>query len=99
MKNVIISMLKSHIPVFFGCDVGKHSLTPKGIMDTTLIDYELGFNVTLNMSKAQRLQTGESSMTHAMVLSGVHIVDGKPVKWRGTCFLLVYCLMSQIERT
>jgi len=26
--------------------------------------------------------TGESAMTHAMVLTGVHLVDGRPVRWR-----------------
>lgn len=35
------------------------------------------------MSKAQRLLTGESQMTHAMVLTAVHLDDdSKPVRWR-----------------
>lgn len=35
------------------------------------------------MSKAQRLLTGESQMTHAMVLTAVHLdADHKPVRWR-----------------
>ena len=47
------------------------------------IDYELGFNITLGMSKAERLLTGESAMTHAMVLTAVHLdKDSKPVRWR-----------------
>ena len=46
------------------------------------MDYELGFNVRLGMDKAQRLRTGESKMTHAMVLTAVHVVDGKSVRWR-----------------
>jgi len=82
MKNAIIAMIKDQRPVFFGCDVGKFSDRTAGIMDTELFDYELGFNISLKASKAQRLSTHESAMTHAMVLSGVHIVDGKPVKWR-----------------
>ncbi|KAA8892806.1 peptidase C1B, bleomycin hydrolase [Sphaerosporella brunnea] len=82
MKTAIIAMLKANYPVFFGCDVGKFSDSTKGIMDTELFDYELGFNITLNMNKTQRLQAGESLMTHAMVLSGVNIVGGKPTKWR-----------------
>lgn len=51
-------------------------------MDTELIDYELGFNVRLGMTKAQRLQTGESAMTHAMVLTAVHLENGESVRWR-----------------
>jgi bleomycin hydrolase len=82
MKEAVISMLKAGFPVFFGCDVGKYSASGPGIMDTDLINYELAFNIKLGMDKAQRVMTGESAMTHAMVLTAVHIVDGKPVRWR-----------------
>ena len=35
------------------------------------------------MTKAERLLTGESLMTHAMVLTAVHLdAAGKPVRWR-----------------
>lgn len=82
IKEACIAMLKRGMPVFFGSDVGKYSDSTKGIMDTDLFEYELGFNIKLGMSKAERLQTGESQMTHAMVLTAVHVVDGKPVRWR-----------------
>jgi bleomycin hydrolase len=82
MKKACIEQLKRGIPVFFGSDVGKYSDSAKGIMDTDLYEYELGFNIKLGMSKAERLQTGESLMTHAMVLTAVHIVDDKSVRWR-----------------
>ncbi|KAH8730813.1 bleomycin hydrolase [Phaeosphaeriaceae sp. PMI808] len=82
IKDACIAMLKRGIPVFFGSDVGKYSDSTKGIMDTNLFEYELGFNIKLGLSKAERLQTGESQMTHAMVLTAVHVVDGKPVRWR-----------------
>jgi bleomycin hydrolase len=82
MKKACIAMIKAGIPVFFGSDVGKESDSSKGIMDVGLLDYNAGFNINLGMSKASRLQVGESAMTHAMVLTGVHIVDGKSVRWR-----------------
>ena len=82
IKSAVVSMLKNGLPVFFGCDVGKYSNASLGIMDPALLDYELAFNVRLGMSKAQRLLTGESQMTHAMVLTGVHVEDGRPVRWR-----------------
>lgn len=34
-------MIKTGVPVFFGCDVGKFSDSSKGIMDTALFDYEV----------------------------------------------------------
>ena len=82
MKTACVAMLKADLPIFFGCDVGKFSNSTSGIMDTGLIDYELGFNIRLGLSKAQRLMTGESAMTHAMVLTAVHVVEGQPVRWR-----------------
>ena len=75
-------MLRAGMPVFFGCDVGKYSDNKSGIMDTALFDYTLGFNIRLGMDKAGRLRTGESAMTHAMVLTAVHVEDGNPVRWR-----------------
>ena len=54
-------------------------------MDLDLIDYEVGIGSSLlGMSKAERLLTGESQMTHAMVLTAVHVDEqtGKPVRWR-----------------
>ncbi|KAK0633171.1 peptidase C1B, bleomycin hydrolase [Immersiella caudata] len=85
LKQACVSMLKAGLPIFFGSDVGKFSNTASGVMDLNLIDYELGFNVSLlGMDKASRLRTGESQMTHAMVLTAVHVDEttGKTVRWR-----------------
>jgi bleomycin hydrolase len=82
MKSTAIAMLRSGLPVFFGCDVGKFSNSTSGIMDTALYDYTLGFNVRLGMTKTDRLRSGESAMTHAMVLTAVQVEDEKPVRWR-----------------
>ncbi|QIW97296.1 hypothetical protein AMS68_002814 [Peltaster fructicola] len=83
LRAACIAMLKKGLPVWFGSDVGKQSDSQKGIMDTDLVDYELGFNVRLGMTKAQRLSTSESAMTHAMVLTAVHLdKNGKPIRWR-----------------
>lgn len=86
MKTACIKMLKADLPIFFGSDVGKYS-NRAGVMDLDLIDYELGFNVKLGMTKAERLLTGESAMTHAMVLTAVHLEKNEkgeevPVRWR-----------------
>ena len=76
IKQAAIRTLRAGVPVFFGCDVGKYSDGRQGIMDTALYDYELGFNIRLGMSKEERLRTGESQMTHAMVLTGVQVEEG-----------------------
>jgi len=70
MKRLTIDALRSGKPVWFGSDSGKGIHTPLGIYDNKIIDYELGFNIKFELNKAQRLQYGQSAMTHAMVLTG-----------------------------
>ncbi|KAI1392321.1 peptidase C1B, bleomycin hydrolase [Hypoxylon trugodes] len=85
LKQACISMLRSGLPIFFGSDVGKYSDRAGGIMDTDLFDFSLGFNVDLyrSLDKAARLRVGESAMTHAMVLTAVHVdAEGRPERWR-----------------
>jgi bleomycin hydrolase len=82
VKQACVKMIAAGFPVFFGSDVGKDSDSATGVMHANMIDYEAGFNVRLGMSKAERLTVAESAMTHAMVLTAVHVVDGAPVRWR-----------------
>ncbi|KAK2467900.1 hypothetical protein APHAL10511_000195 [Amanita phalloides] len=83
MKDAVVKLIKLGHPVFFGCDVGKFSESASGIMDTALFEYENAFDIKFGLTKAERLQTYESSMTHAMVISGVHLdQSGKPVRYK-----------------
>ncbi|KAF3920805.1 hypothetical protein ABW20_dc0107890 [Dactylellina cionopaga] len=82
MKAAVVGMIKKDHPVFFGCDVGQFSDSALGIMDTKLYDYKLAFDTELGLNKAERLLVKDSKVTHAMTINGVHIVDGKPVKWK-----------------
>jgi len=83
LKSAVVKSLKVQQPVFFGCDVGKSSARDLGIMDTGIYDYENAFNITLGLTKAERMQMGESAMTHAMVITAVHLdQSGKPVRYK-----------------
>ncbi|MBP3040717.1 C1 family peptidase [Bacillaceae bacterium Marseille-Q3522] len=81
-KQLAVKQLTEKETVWFGCDVGKSSHRETGIMDTALYDYEKAFGFDLAMTKADRLDYHGSLMTHAMVLTGVNVIDGKPVKWK-----------------
>lgn len=81
-KQLAIKQLQAGESVWFGCDVGQSSDRKLGIMDTAIYDKNTLFNVDLDMTKAQRLDYGESMMTHAMVITGVDLVAGKPTKWK-----------------
>ncbi|CAD6921787.1 unnamed protein product [Tilletia controversa] len=83
MKAAAIRTLKAGIPVFCGSDFGHGVDSRLGIMDPKLFGYELAFGLKMGMSKEERIKTGESQMTHATVITGVHLDDkGKPVRWR-----------------
>ncbi len=82
-KQAAINQLKAGQSVWFGCDVGQHSeAREKGLLDLDAFAEDELFDIDLSMSKAERLDYKESLMTHAMVLTGVDLVDGQPTKWK-----------------
>lgn len=82
LKDLTIKQLKGGDPVWFGCDVLQSSDIVKGIMAIGLYDYESLFNIDFTMDKGQRFEYRESLPTHAMVIGGVDIIDGKPTRWK-----------------
>ncbi|ORX55108.1 peptidase C1B, bleomycin hydrolase [Hesseltinella vesiculosa] len=83
MKQLVIKVLKSDRGVWFGVDGGQFLNRKYGIHDTRLTDYRLAFDVEFNTTKSDRVRYKGSLMTHAMVLTGVHLDEhGKPVRWR-----------------
>ncbi|KAK4685454.1 bleomycin hydrolase, partial [Tremellales sp. Uapishka_1] len=83
LEDAVIAGIRANTPLFFGCDVGKASNSKEGVMDRDLYDLKAAYGYELGMNKAQRLETGESSMTHAMVITAVHLDDkGRPVRYK-----------------
>ena len=85
LKAVAIAQLRDDLPVWFGCDVDQSYLREEGIMDRDVlqVDELFGFPVETCMDKAERLDYGESLMTHAMVLEGVKLdSEGQPLLWK-----------------
>ncbi len=82
LKKLAVKQLKDNEPIWFGCDVGKFSDREKGIMDTELFDYNLIFGTDFEWNKGERLDYGESKLTHAMVFTGANLINGKPIRWK-----------------
>jgi bleomycin hydrolase len=82
MKRVAQRTLEAGEPVWFGCDVGKQMRRDIGVMDRDLYDLEALYAVPFELGKADRLEYGETRMTHAMLFTGVDVVDGEPRRWR-----------------
>ena len=83
LKRAAIAQMQDGAPVWFGCDVGAFSSRDGGIMDMDVLKTDDLFDTTWKMNKAERLDYGQSLMTHAMVLTGVNLKDdGTPERWR-----------------
>jgi len=83
MKAAAVAQIKDGEPVWFGCDVGKCLDRDLGRMDPDLFEYDLVYGTEVALTKAERLDYGDSRMNHAMVFTGVDLGDaGKPRKWR-----------------
>ena len=82
MKDIAIRMIQDGKPVWMGCDTGKQMHRDLGIWDAELFDYPGVYETEFSMDKAERLEYHQTRMTHAMLFTGVDLVDGKPRRWR-----------------
>ena len=82
MKAVTQKLLEDGVPVWMGCDVGKEMDRKGGYWDADLFNVSGLYGVEYGMDKENRLRHGQTMMTHAMLFTGVDVVDGKPRRWR-----------------
>ncbi len=82
MKEITQKILEDGNPVWMGCDVGKQMHRKRGLWDAKLFDFGALYGSEFGMDKANRLHYGQTMMTHAMLFTGVDVVDGKPRRWR-----------------
>ena len=82
MKELAARVLESGEPVWFGCDVAKMMSSDFGIWDAALLDLPAVYDTSFALDKAERLLYRETQMTHAMLFTGVDLVDGRPRRWR-----------------
>jgi len=83
LKQAAIRQMQDGHVVWFGCDVGKYLDGEWGTMDLESYDPASAYGVKFTLDKGQRLDYGESVMTHAMVFTGVNLDEnGKPNRWK-----------------
>ena len=82
MKTLAAASIEKGDPVWFGCDVGQMASRERGLLVHNLYDYSALLGVDLSTTKEDRVNSGQSMMTHAMLLVGVDMVEGKPRRWR-----------------
>lgn len=82
LKDITMKLLLDGKPVWMGCDTGKQMHRDKGLWDADLFDYAGVYGAGFSLDKAARLDYHQTRMTHAMLFTGVDVVDGKPRRWR-----------------
>ena len=82
LKDITQRQIEDGRPVWMGCDTGKQNHRTLGIWDAELFDYASVYGSEFGMDKATRLQYGQTQMTHAMLFTGVDVVEGTPRRWR-----------------
>ena len=82
IKDIAARTLQQGEPVWFGCDVAKMMSNEYGIWDANLFDLSALYDTVFTLGKADRLIYHETQMTHAMLFTGVDVLDGVTRKWR-----------------
>lgn len=81
LKKLAHAHLQKGEAIWFGCDVMADT-NRKGFMSLDTYDFNGTFGIDLTLSKAERLQSHDSSVNHAMTITGVDVVDGTPKQWK-----------------
>ena len=82
IKELAMKTIMDGEPVWFGCDSRKKVSSELGLWDDQLYDYEIAYGTDFPMKKAEKMVYHISQMIHAMVFTGVDVLDSKPRKWR-----------------
>jgi len=82
IKDIASRTLQAGEPVWFGCDVGKMMSNDYAVWDANLYDLAAVYDTAFTLGKADRLVYHETQMTHAMLFTGVDVLDGATRKWR-----------------
>ena len=79
--DLCLTQIKSKIPIVIACDNKKYRDAESKILDTRIFNFDRLFGIK-DMSKAQALETFDSRARHIMTVRGVHVINGKPIRWK-----------------
>lgn len=80
--QLAVKQIQDGTTVWFGNDVLADSDRKSGTLEGGLFAEGDLFGVDLSMDKGDRFATRQAEVSHAMVLTGVDLVDGQPRKWK-----------------
>ncbi|MDB5161898.1 MAG: aminopeptidase [Candidatus Saccharibacteria bacterium] len=81
IKDLAFQQIKTGESIWFGCDI-LTDVNKKGFMSLDTYDFNGTIGVDFSLDKAERLESRDSSVNHAVTITGVDVVDDKPVQWK-----------------
>lgn len=81
LKELAIKQLQNELPVYIYCSMKKMRNFELGIMDSRLYNYDKVFNIEY-LTKEEALSTRDIATEHAMLITGVHLENNKPIRWK-----------------
>ena len=81
-KKAVIDQLKDGKVVWFGSDCSPFVDRQGGFWAPESFDFDSLFNIDFSITKEDALNSRESAMNHAMVITGVNLDGDKPTKWK-----------------
>lgn len=82
IKSMILTSLKAGETVNFSSDVGKQLDSKRGIMHPQMYRNADAYGVDLSLDKKRDSVLRNINSTHAMVICGVDLINGSPLKWK-----------------
>jgi bleomycin hydrolase len=85
MEEMVAMTLKCILadqPVWFGANSSAEGNAAKGLWLDGIADTKDLFGIDFSMSKADTLAYDNGTPDHAMVIVGVDVQDGRPIKWK-----------------
>ena len=82
MQAMALASVMDDEAVWFCCNASVQRNSKTGLWDMGVQDYGALFGVDFTMPKADQLAYLDGAPNHCMVLTGVDVLGGKPVKWK-----------------
>ncbi len=81
LKELVIYQLKDNIPVFMTVNLMKFRDKKSGVLDKRLYNYENTLKLK-TLTKEEALNIHNMYPHHAMVFTGVNLIDNNPQRWK-----------------
>lgn len=73
IKNIVKKSINDNKPVWFGSDVGHFMHSKTHILSKNVFDIENYLDIEFKLTKKDRIELGDSLMTHAMCITGYNL--------------------------